>query len=386
MGLCETKLPEGSRGKLTVELTTSALCDLDCSYCFEGVKTNPKRLEDIDLLIKRLRQLLEFDWYKQHYTGLVISFWGGEPTLNANYVIKIMNEFRDDDRVMFHMYSNGFNRKNMQKIIDAVDLKKFEIQISYDGRPVNDKFRLTKNGKSTADMVLDTFDYLVHSGVSAVYFKSTLPGSAISNIYDTWLDFERLHEKYKDSGDHVKISFAPTLDQTMAPTEEFKQVSVKTFREQMLKVAKKEIEFFKKYNRHLCTWFAAGDSKTNCASGFNMFAVDVTGETFACHGSLYSSGRDEMKSSSIFEDDMLEKISKFADSFDKGVRAIPDTCKSCVATMCTICPVSTYEMSSNEDFHSRWGDRQINGLCDYYQTFGEIDRTVQDYLYAVEEK
>lgn len=384
MGICENKIPEGSRGKLTVELTTSALCDLDCTYCFEGVKTNPKRLEDLDLLIKRIREMLKFDWFKKNYSGLCLSFWGGEPTLNPNYVIKLMNEFKDDEEVMFHMYSNGFNRKNMQKIIETVDLSRFEVQISYDGRPVNDKFRLTKNGKSTADMVLGTFDYLANAGVT-VYFKSTLPGSAISNLYDTWLDFEQLFEKYKDHGDKVKVSFAPTLDQTMAPTEEFKSISVNLFREQMLKVAKKEIEFFKKYNRHLCTWFAAGDHKTNCSSGFNMFAVDVSGETFACHGSLYSPDRDEMKSSSIFDDDMIEKISKFADSFENSVKAIPSSCKSCVATMCTICPVSTFERSEEESFHARWEDRQINGLCDYYQTFGEIDRAVQHYLYSLEE-
>ena len=59
MGVCENPLKEGSRGKLTLELTTSALCDMNCTYCFEGVKSNPKKLEDLDLLIKRVNEIVD---------------------------------------------------------------------------------------------------------------------------------------------------------------------------------------------------------------------------------------------------------------------------------------------------------------------------------------
>ncbi len=381
IGVCQPDKPiDGTRGAFTLELTTSALCDLDCTYCFEGAKTNKARLEQLDLLIQRIYEILNFDWFKEKYNGMSISFWGGEPTLNPHYIIKIMNEFQHRDDVKFHMYSNGFNRKNMATIIENVDTSKFEIQISYDGKAINDRFRLTKNGKTTSEMVIENFEWLADQGVT-VFFKSTVPSSAIHLLYDVWQDFAEKYDRYKEKyGDKVRVSFAPTVDYTMTPSEDAKAEKVKVFRDQMLKIAKCEIEFFKKNGHHLCTWFAAGDSKSNCSAGLNMMSVDVDGKTYACHGALYSDGKEQMRSSSIFDENFLNSIKTFHDSFEKPVNTVSDVCKECVATMCMICPVSTYELSKEESFFDRWGDRQINGLCSFYQTFGEIDRTVQRYL------
>ena len=380
MSICETRPSfDQTRGKLTLELTTSALCDLDCTYCFEGAKVNSQKLEALDLLIKRIYEILEFDWFKEKYNGLSISFWGGEPTLNPHYIIKIMNEFQHRDEVQFHMYSNGFNRKNMIKILDNVDTSKFEIQISYDGRTINDKFRLTKNGKTTSEMVLETFEYLVERGIT-VFFKSTLPSSAINHLHRTWLDFQQLYLKYKGRSKNSRVSFAPTIDYSMLPSEETKSAKVAIFREQMLLIAKEELAFHAEHGHHLCTWFNAGDQKTNCSAGLNMVSIDVNGDSYACHGALYADGKEAMKSSSIFEEDFVNKIRDFNDSFEKPVNTVSEVCKECVATMCMICPVSTYDVSKKEDFFGKWGDRQVNGLCEFYQTFGEIDRSIQRYI------
>jgi radical SAM protein with 4Fe4S-binding SPASM domain len=167
----------------------------------------------------------------------------------------------------------------------------------------------------------------------------------------------------------------------MTPKDESERNSMlSVFREQMLLIAKKEIEFYKKNGRHLCTWFAGDDAKINCSAGLNMIAVDVDGGTYACHGALYSPGKEEMKSATIFDDDFVEKVSKFNDKFLPSVTNINPVCESCVATTCMICPVASYELSKEESFFSKWGDRQINGICSFYQTFGKIDRTVQHHL------
>lgn len=382
--LCETEKPSLKRGQLTIELTTSALCDLDCTYCFEGAKTNANRLDDLDKLILRIRQLKELDWYKKNYDSMNISFWGGEPTLNVNYIIRIMHEFDADADVHFHIYSNGYNRKNWQKLLENINPSKLDVQISYDGRGINDMFRLTNNGKSTADMVLNNFEWLTTAGLKSLWFKSTLPGKAIPNLYRTWLEFEELHEKYKDT-ENVRVAFAPTLDYTMGPnSHEDKKLGV--FKEQMMMIAKKEIDFYKKYGRHLCSWFGTGDEKVTCSAGLNMVAVDVDGSTYACHGALYSPGKENMKSSTIFDESFIEDIQKFNNSFEKTVTEKNPICEQCVATMCMICPVASYEMSEETEFFSKWGDKQINGLCDFYQTFGRIDRTIQNYLRTNMEK
>jgi radical SAM protein with 4Fe4S-binding SPASM domain len=374
----------GKRGKFTLELTTSALCDLACTYCFEGEKVNKQRLEDLDLLSKRIYELLESEWFKTHYDGLSLSFWGGEPTLNPNYIIKIMDEFQHRDDVAFHMYSNGFNQKNMLRIVNVVDTSKFEIQLSYDGNVINDAYRLTKNGKSTAANVLSTFEMLADRGLR-VTFKSTLPGGAIGSLYEAWTEFEQMHYKYKERyGNAVKISFSPTIDYSMLPNEETKQEQVAIFKQQVMKIAKREVTFFKENGRHLCSWFAGGDTKSNCSAGLNMASIDVNGDSYACHGALYTPGKSEMKSSNISEDSFVGKMAAFADRFEKSVYTVSDVCKECVATTCIICPVATSEVSKKEGFFLRWTDRQANGLCDFYQTFGEIDRTIQHFLHRKE--
>jgi radical SAM protein with 4Fe4S-binding SPASM domain len=380
----EVDVAKGKRGTFTLELTTSALCDLACTYCFEGEKVNKQRLEDLDLLIKRIYELLESDWMKKHYSGLNLSFWGGEPTLNPNYIIKIMDEFQHRDDVSFHMYSNGFNQKNMLRVVNTVDTSKLEIQISYDGHAINDAYRLTKNGKSTAKNVISTFEMLADRGIT-VCFKSTLPSTALGSLYEAWLDFERMFYTYNERyGNRIRVAFTPTIDYSMIPSEESKQELVVIFKKQVLNIAKKEIAFYKQHGRHLCTWFGGSDTKTNCSAGLNMAAIDVNGDSYACHGALYAPGRAEMKSSSIFDDTFIQSVATFADKFEKSVNTVSDVCRDCVATTCVICPVATSSVSKKDDFFLKWTDRQVNGLCEFYQTFGEIDRTVQHYLHRKE--
>ncbi len=367
-----------TRGKLTLELTTTAMCDLACTYCFEGEKVNKEKLKDIDTLIKRIHEMLEFDWFNENYDGMSISFWGGEPTLNLPYIIQIMNEFKDNDMIVFHMYSNGYNLVNMKKLIEAVDYSKFEIQISYDGAVINDKFRVTHNNKTSSDSVLETFKYLADKGVT-VFFKSTLPSDSLQYLHETWLDFEKLHNEYIDYN-NVRVSFAPTIDYTMIPDAEAKEMKVKIFEEQILKIASEEIKFYEVNGRFLMSWFSGSDNKSNCSAGLNMIAIDTNGDSYACHGALYSDKKGQMKSSNIKDDDFINNIKDFNNSFEDSVKDISDTCKDCVATMCMVCPVSTFSLSEEKGFFGKWNDREVNGLCSFYKVFGEIDRTIQKYI------
>lgn len=377
-GICENPVNKENRGNLTIELTTTALCDLNCTYCFEGVKSNPKKLQDLELLAKRLKEILNSEWFKTNYSSLQISFWGGEPTLNHNYITKIINEFKDYKEVRFQMYSNGYNIENMKKVVDNVDCSKFNIQISYDGRIINDHYRLTRSGKSSADLVLKTFKYLADKGIDT-HLKSTIPGSALKYINETWDNFLELKEEYKDYK-NVKINFAPTLDYSMLPSDDDKAKEVQLFREQILKVAKKEIQFYKENGYFLMSWFGKGNDKSNCSAGLNMISIDVDGKSYVCHGALYIKNKEDLSSSSIFEDDFINKIKDFNDSFEGSIKNVPEACKKCVATTCIVCPVNTFQLSKKESVKDKWEDRAVNGLCEFYQAFGEIDRSIQRYL------
>lgn len=384
LDLCQSPKPTVKRGALVIELTTNALCDLNCTYCFEGAKTDKRRLEDIDLLMKRIDEVLASSWFEENYTDCQITFWGGEPTLNTGYIIQIMDRYSKDDRINFHMYTNGFNIKNMTRIVNNVDYSKLSIQISYDGDWINDIFRLTNAGTSSKKQVLNTLQYLADKGIN-VSLKSTLPTTAMKNLVKTWLSFEKLYYHYKEYK-NVHISFAPTIDYSMNRVDQDAGGNVDLFREQILLIAKKEIEFALTEDRHLMSWFNGSDRKSNCSAGLNFIAVDVDGQSYACHGALYADDKEALRSSTIYDDDFINKVSTFNDSFEQSLTRVPEVCKTCVATTCIVCPVQTFEVSKKETFEEKWEDRGVNGLCKYYQAFGEIDRSVQKYLQSKRRK
>ena len=368
------------RNQFTLEITTTALCNLGCTYCFEGVKTNKQRLDDkVDIVKQRIWEFYKSDFFNNNYDDLNISFWGGEPTLNGNLIVDIMKEFQHLDNVSFHIYTNAYNRKRLDMVIDSVDMKKLAIQVSYDGKDINDIFRVSLTGKPTSDQVLENIKYLAEKGVN-VSIKSTIPLKTMKRLHKTWLDFKRLYDDLNSIGENIVVSYAPTIDYVDdLPRDEAVEL-VEEFRQQMLKIAKEEIKFFRIHGHHLCTWFNGSDHKAHCTSGAHMHAIDVDGKSYACHGSLYSPNKEQMQGGDIMNDSFVADIERMSKAYQIPIREVSDTCKDCVATTCMICPVASLDRSQKEDYFDRWTDRWVNNMCGFFKAFGEIDRTVQAYL------
>lgn len=372
----------GKRGSFNLEITTSALCDLGCTYCFEGEKTDKSRLDaDLDLVYKRIDDILNDEiWFKKHYDGLNISFWGGEPTLNPELIIAIMNRYKDLESMDFHLYTNAFNINNLNKIIENVPLEKLRVQVSYDGREVNDLYRLTKNKKVSSNQVINNLYILAQKGVD-VSLKSTLPIENMETLSNTWDEFLYIQEMLWKVNKSIDVTFAPTIDYVTKIADDVKDEAILVFRKEFLKIAKKEIQFFAKHNRYLCSWFGAKDTRSHCSAGHNMAAIDQKGNLYACHGAIYSSKKNELLTTTIYEDDFIEKLSKFSNSFEQPIKKIAKACQDCVATTCMICPVVSHEKSEKELFFDKWTDNWVNNLCGFFKAFGEIDRAVQEHQF-----
>jgi hypothetical protein len=363
----------------TLEITTTALCNLGCTYCFEGVKTDKRRLDDKkDILILRIEEFLESEWFTSQYKKLMLSFWGGEPTLNPQLIIDIYNHFKDRDDVGWHIYTNGYNRKRLEMLCDAVDLTKFDIQISYDGADIGDKFRITHSGKGSSAQVLENMEYFANKG-ARISLKATLPLKAMSDLYRTWKDYKKLYERLNGLN-RMYVSYSPTIDYVSDLPDHIVPETIEIFRKEMLKIAREEIDFYNEHGHFLCTWFNAGDTKTHCSSGAHMHAINVDGESYACHGSFYSPNKEEMHGGSIEDANWVNVMTTMADKYKEPLGRVSDTCKNCVATTCMICPVSSLDLSKQESFVDRWQDRWVNNMCGFYKAFGEIDRSVQRHL------
>lgn len=377
------KVKHGVKNYFNLEITTSALCDLNCTYCFEGEKVDKARLDDeLPVIFKRIDSILENeDWFKAKYSGLNISLWGGEPTLNPNFIIELMNKYRNHDNVDFHLYTNAFNIHNMKKIIENVDTSKLNIQVSYDGRAVNDSYRLMKNKKPSSNHVINNLYELAGMGLK-VSMKATLPIDSMENLYNCWKDYFDIQKLLWKVSKDININYAPTIDYATKFSLEEKKEAIAVFRKEFLKIAKEEISFYQEHGRYLCSWFGGEDNRKHCSAGYNMAAIDQRGNLYACHGAIYSKHKDELKYSDIHDDGFVEKIKNYTQKFEKPLKNIAKDCQDCVATTCMICPVSSHEKSEKTEFFDKWTDNWVNELCGFFKAFGEIDRAVQKHVFS----
>lgn len=367
------------RRQFTLEVTTTALCNLACTYCFEGEKVNKQRLDDkVDLIKQRIHELLDSGWFVENYDVLNISFWGGEPTLNGPLIVDVMNEFASDGRVDYHIYTNGYDRRRLESIVDLVDCSRLHIQISYDGQIVNDKFRLTATGKTTSSQVIDNLLYFAKKGIS-ISLKSTVPTTSMVGMYMTWLEFKRLHDAMRQYP-NVRVTYSPTIDYTTNVTPEDIARLVGEFRAEVLRIAADEIKFVREHGYHLMSWFNGSDSKSHCSAGAHMHTLDVDGQTYACHGTLYSPNKDQLRGGTILDDTFVDDVIAMSNKFQGHIKETSPVCVDCVATTCMICPAASFDKSKEEDFTAKWTDRWVNSMCGFFKTFGEIDRTVQAHL------
>jgi uncharacterized protein len=362
------------RQQFTFEITTTALCNMNCTYCFEGLKTDKRTLNNVQVSVlkSKIEEILKSNWFLRDYGVLNISFWGGEPTLNGPLIVDMMNTFELNDSVTYHIYTNGLDRKKLDYVLDSVSTDKLAIQVSWDGDVINKKYRVQGVDKDTTARVLNNLEYLIERGIN-VSMKATIPLESMDDIEETWDSYKTLYDKL---GSRANISYAPTIDYVNELPEETQEASIATFRSAMIRVAKKELEFYKEHNHFLCSWFDGNEQKVHCSSGANMVAIDVTGKSYACHGSLYSPNKESMGSGSITDAEWVKNLGSETKKYKKAIKTVPETCVDCVATTCMICPVSSLDNSKKSDFMDRWTDRYINNMCGYFKTFGEIDRAV----------
>jgi len=292
-----------------------------------------------------------------------------------------MNEFRDHEKIVFHLYTNGYDRRRLEQITDIAPEGKLAVQISYDGKNITDDFRILKTGKSSAQKVLDNIYYFSRKNIN-LSLKSTIPLKSVDNILSTWEDFEKIYYDLKGESNNTSVTYAPTIDYIDIMDKEESEYILRRFEEEFTKVARKEINFHKENGHYLCSWFGSSDNRVTCSAGADMVAIDVDGKSYACHGALYVEDKTELISSDIKSKNFVEDVIKYCESIKEKEfnKKIPQPCIDCVATTCTICPVASYETSKEGDFESRWGDRWVTEMCGFYKPFGKIDRAVQKYI------
>lgn len=363
------------------EILTTTGCNMDCTYCFEGFKPADNGIVNTnkEKYFESIRYIFAQDWFKNEYSGMLLTFWGGEPTMNNEIIMNVMNEFGSKENIMFYIYGNGFDISKYKQLIDTLPediIKKLQIQISYDGMVQNDKYRVTKGKKPTREKVLATFNYLTQQPLDSLNFKQTLPIEECKNMYDVWVEFRDLYYYYNAISTkvkHLNIGYSPTIDSFKILDNTY----LDDFKKSIKKIAKGEIEFFQKNNHHLMTWFGGNDDRANCSTGSSMSIIDEDGSIYPCHGALYLNDKEKHK---IGDFENMGSVTNARTEYKKNINKIEKSCQECVATTCLVCPTTIYGNSQKETMNEKWNDRSAHNLCDFYKFFGTVDRSVQYYL------
>jgi len=369
--ICHNRNPISS---YTIEFTTTNACNWRCDYCFEDGCDRSTMIDNVKIptLIRKTKEFLNSEFFHQNLQVLKIDFWGGEPFMNPEPVKRFIEEFMHDERVVFHAYTNGsmidplldiFQEASIQP---SINNQKILIQFSYDGAPIHNLRRKDKHGRATGEKTIQQAMKTANMGIP-VSFKATLMIKDFDQFTDAWDDYHnRIFPLFKDYG---HITYSPTIDYT----QDYNEVDLRkdVLEKQLVDIASKEIEFYKKEGRFLLSWFSSGSSL--CTAGRNMTCVDTNGDLYYCHGAMYESNKADFIFGNIYNHGFVNKLVSNYNKFFECNQSTPDECAKCVADSCYRCNVQKYQSSQKSEFMEKWMDFTcMKEMCNYFKLIGEI--------------
>ncbi|MBD5307691.1 MAG: radical SAM peptide maturase [Bacteroides sp.] len=145
---------------LVIEVTDG--CNLRCKYCGYGelysnydARQNQKMsFDDFKAIFEYLKQLWDSPLNASHENTIAIGFYGGEPLLNFNLIHNVISyiESLNITNVSF-IYTMTTNAMLLDRYMDYIVEKDFQMLISLDGNEYNDSYRVTSDGRPSFSTV-----------------------------------------------------------------------------------------------------------------------------------------------------------------------------------------------------------------------------------------
>jgi radical SAM protein with 4Fe4S-binding SPASM domain len=370
----------------SIDLTTTDDCNFNCSYCFEHGHFNKNYFSKEDLFVKRVNELLESSFFKSGYDMLGIGFWGGEPTLNEPLIKSIVARYSKNNNVKFFIYSNGSNIEPYLEILQHYSRQtihghpKLCIQMSYDGMPVQDICRKTKNNKLTSNLVRNNILKLYSLEIPCV-IKSTITLETFKYMPEARRDILALNNAAGNANFFKSGNYFPTIDyyhlDEYTP-EEIEQY-YKELKISLLEMAKEEIEYYKENNNFFFSWFTP--NRALCCAGRDMVCLNWDGNVFKCHGAVYEDASGDHFLTNLEDDSFINKLSESKKLHGANFGIIPTQCAVCEAAFCLKCNAIKYNESKKGTYIEKWRDYTDQPrLCKFYKLNGKIILAINEML------
>lgn len=299
----------------TIRINVSNDCNLNCKYCYADGGNYRKEIGLMD--DKTADDVVRF--IKKYFPDVdTIFFFGGEPLLNIKIIEFICEQLREKH---FKLITNGFFINDI--IIEVIKKYNIKIGVSIDGPEyIHDEFRITKNGSTTFQIILQNINRLKEHGIKVTNIQSTytefakklIKKSELINFFVENFDF-----KFLTIGDDITSNTIELIGED----------------------ATNSIDIFKKTNKVILDLainiiLKSKIIKPNgirCGSGNGLILIHSNGNIYPCQRFISDK---EFILSNIYNFNMEAFIDK-KDEFNKQY-VNNSRCRGCLAKyVCTVC-------------------------------------------------
>ena len=339
---------------MVIDLNVTSTCNLACTYCSEGFECGLSTAyeENTEVTLDNIDEFMaKFDDPKRD-----IYFWGGEPFVNYEFCRGVMDKFKDNPNYSFFFYTNGvYLKKYMHDLVAFHEAMpgRLSIQVSYDGKPVNDITRIDKAGNPSSSLVKSNYIAAKKAGLN-VRMKSVLTAEHFDKIYEAFLDVIEMDDNY-----------FPTPDMYSQLTEEEFMPRLEVLKEGLTKIAK--YIYKNGLPPEKFGWFQ--QSRALCAAGINYISVDLNGDISPCHGCMYKESHAHVMGNIFKEADLDKLVQERTEMYKGALKNQPLDCLNCDSQFCMKCNAATYEKSEKETYLEKWSDHTSNWqVCKVFKT------------------
>ncbi len=284
-------------------------CNLACKYCFagKGGYDGPKGIMSLETGKRALDFLIEQSGTRKN---LEVDFFGGEPLLNWEVCKKLVRYGREQEKkynknFRFTLTTNGLLIND--DVIEFCNKEMANVVLSLDGRKeVNDKMRVSPNGRGSYDLIVDKFKKFAASRNQKDYY---MRGTFTHHNLDFASDIIHM----ADLG-FKELSIEPVVS---SPDEDYalKNEDLPFIKQQYQLLADEMLRRYRKGNGftfyHYMIDLNSGPCivkrVSGCGVGTEYLAVTPNGDLYPCHqfvgddsflvGNIY----DGIKNKSVLE-------------------------------------------------------------------------------------
>jgi len=192
--------------QLVFEVTDA--CNLKCKYCgygemYDDYDAREEKMLPVDKALRLIDYLVDFwnsDRNKSTGKRTFISFYGGEPLLNMQFIKEVVDYVENkincpNRKFTFSMTTNAIL---LHRYMDYLQAHGFFVLISLDGNKENTSYRLDKSGQPSFDRIVRNADMLKERYPE--YFKNKVNFNAVLHNKNS---VEEIYRFFKEKYDTI---------------------------------------------------------------------------------------------------------------------------------------------------------------------------------------